>query len=57
MIFPKKKSHETVDSTDNRAVEKQAESAMRRFELALRELDEALKSSPSKPKVRPKRNN
>lgn len=57
MIFPKKKSHETVDSVENRTVEKQAESAMRRFELALMELDEALKSPPSKPRVRPKRDN
>lgn len=57
MIFPKRKSHETVDSVENRTVEKQAESAMRRFELALMELDEALKSPPSKPRVRPKRDN
>lgn len=57
MIFPKKKSHETVDSTDSHAIERRAESAMRRFELALMELDEALKSPPSKPRVRPKRDN
>lgn len=58
MIWGKKKSHDTVKPVEDRPVEKQAESVRRRFEAALDELEEALRTPPrSKPRVYPRRNN